>query len=137
MPLSVVWFKRDLRIEDHRPLSLAAAQGPLIALYVYEPSLLATPEFDASHLVFINECLVELDARLRERGIALTFRRGEVVDVLAALHCRHRFDALWSHEETGNRVTFDRDLAVGQWCRSQAIAWTEVPQTGVVRRLPS
>jgi len=133
--LSVVWFKRDLRIDDHRPLALAATRGPLIALYVYEPSLLATPEFDASHLVFINQCLSELDAALRRRGVAPTLRRGEVVEVLRTLRRSHRFDTLWSHEETGNRVTFDRDIAVGRWCQANAVAWTEVPQHGVIRRL--
>jgi deoxyribodipyrimidine photo-lyase len=135
MTLSVVWLKRDLRVDDHRPLAEAAARGPLIALYVYEPSLLATPEFDASHLVFINECLADLDRQLRARGVALTLRHGEAIDVLGDLHRSHRFDALWSHEETGNRVTYDRDLAVGRWCRAQGVAWTEFAQTGVVRRL--
>ncbi len=32
----VVWFKRDLRTTDHRPLT-SAATGPMIPLYVVEP----------------------------------------------------------------------------------------------------
>jgi deoxyribodipyrimidine photo-lyase len=62
---SVVWFKRDLRIDDHRPLALAAARGPVIALYVHEPALLHSPEFDPAHLRFIDECLAALDDGLR------------------------------------------------------------------------
>jgi len=132
---SVVWFKRDLRIDDHRPLALAAARGPVIALYVHEPALLHSPEFDPAQLRFIDECLAALDDGLRRRGIALTLRIGEPPQVLDALRRATGFDALWSHEETGNRLTFDRDLAVGRWCRSNGVAWTEVAQTGVVRRL--
>ncbi|MFZ9965204.1 MAG: deoxyribodipyrimidine photo-lyase, partial [Terrimicrobiaceae bacterium] len=33
----LVWFKRDLRVEDHRPLAEAAKRGPVVCLYVYEP----------------------------------------------------------------------------------------------------
>jgi len=51
----LVWFKRDLRVADHEPLARAASRGPVIALYVYEPSVLRAPEFDACHLDFIND----------------------------------------------------------------------------------
>jgi deoxyribodipyrimidine photo-lyase len=134
---SVVWFKRDLRIDDHRPLAAAAARGPVIALYVYEPSLLHSSEFDPAQFRFIDECLAALEDGLRHRGIALTLRTGEVPGVLDALRREAGFDTLWSHEETGNRLTFDRDIAVSRWCRSNGVAWTEIPQTGVARRLKS
>ena len=56
--LQVVWFKRDLRIRDHRPLYEAARTGgPLLALYVYEPEIVRADDFDPSHLVFINQSL--------------------------------------------------------------------------------
>ena len=35
--LQIVWFKRDLRTVDHRPLVEAAARGPLMPLFVVEP----------------------------------------------------------------------------------------------------
>ena len=31
---AVVWFKRDLRTQDHRPLATAAERGPVIPLLV-------------------------------------------------------------------------------------------------------
>ena len=35
--VQVVWFKRDLRVNDHRPLARAAERGPIVGLWVYEP----------------------------------------------------------------------------------------------------
>ncbi len=35
--IQIVWFKRDLRIEDHRPLARAAMAGPILPL-IEEPS---------------------------------------------------------------------------------------------------
>lgn len=34
-------------------------------------------------------------------------------------------------------MTYLRDLAVRRWCRERGVRWTEWPQFGVVRRLPS
>ena len=58
--MECVWFKRDLRVDDHAPLVEAARRGPLLALYVYEPDVLAAPEVDASHLAFVNQSLEAL-----------------------------------------------------------------------------
>ena len=37
--LNIVWFKRDLRIEDHAPLAMAARSGQVLPLYIVEPEL--------------------------------------------------------------------------------------------------
>jgi deoxyribodipyrimidine photo-lyase len=133
----VVWFKRDLRVLDHAPLAQAADRGRVLPLYVIEPSLLAAPDFDALHFEFIRECLVELRETLHRRGAPLIVRVGEVVDVLRELAAGFELAGLWSHEETGNAVTYARDRAVAAWCRAQGIPWVEVAQSGVVRRLES
>ncbi|MEM9354696.1 MAG: FAD-binding domain-containing protein [Pseudomonadota bacterium] len=135
--MQVVWFKRDLRIEDHAPLAQASRQGPCVCLYVYEPDLISSEEFDSSHLKFINESLAELDAQLRKLGGQLTYRFGHMPDVLDQLHRNHPIDAIWSHEETGNRITYDRDQRVAKWAAEHHVAWHEIPQNGVVRRLKS
>jgi deoxyribodipyrimidine photo-lyase len=138
----IVWFKRDLRVLDHRPLALAAHSGePVVCLYIHEPEILSSPEFNRSHAGFIEESLDDLDRSLRLRGTRLTVRVGEVTRVLDGLSRavgEHRGRIrLWSHEETGNRVTFDRDIRVGRWADARGVLWTEIPQNGVVRRLGS
>lgn len=136
-PVQLVWFKRDLRIRDHLPLAEAAPHGPVVCLYVYEPDLLASPEFTAAHLVFINQALTELDRQLRERGAALVVRRGAMTEVLARLRREVPLAAIWSHEETGNDLTYRRDRQVADWCRTEGVPWHEYRQDGVVRRLRS
>ncbi|MEL7474564.1 MAG: deoxyribodipyrimidine photo-lyase, partial [Planctomycetota bacterium] len=65
----VVWFKRDLRVVDHRPLADAAERCPggVVGVYIYEPIVLEAEEHDPRHLAFVNECLREVRASLRER----------------------------------------------------------------------
>lgn len=126
----VVWFKRDLRIGDHAPLIEALQQGPVIGLYLYEPELLESPEWDASHSRFIAEALRELESEWTRRGGCLLLRRGETVEQLERLHRETGFVRLWSHEETGNRLTFDRDLRVARWCRDRGSTGRSDVRTG-------
>ena len=133
--MQLIWFKKDLRTQDHRPLYEAAKRGPSVCLYIYEPELIHSEEFDTSHLEFINQSLVELDQALRALGGCLILRVGEVINVLSELHRDHPIEALWSHEETGNGVTYARDIRVKDWTQANQIPWHEFPQTGVVRKL--
>ncbi len=59
MPESVhiVWFKRDLRVHDHRPLAAAALRGPVLPLYIVEPGLWREPDAAARHWHFIRNAL--------------------------------------------------------------------------------
>jgi deoxyribodipyrimidine photo-lyase len=117
MSYRVVWFKRDLRVQDHWPLFEAAHRGPVVCLYVIEPLLWAQPDAAAQHYGFVKESLHSLDQQQQKLGARLHVAVGEVADVLAALHASDPFVALHAHEETGNAYTFARDLAVGRWCR--------------------
>ena len=133
MSLSVVWFKRDLRVTDHPPLTTAAERGPVIPLYIVEPSLHQAPDFDPRHWAFIRRSLHELRESLAGLGALLVVRVGEALPVLRTLYDETGFDALYAHEETGNDLTFQRDIDVRRWARSQGIAVYETPSGGVVR----
>jgi len=132
---ALVWFKRDLRVHDHAPLQAAAGFHDALALYVFEPEWLQSPECDASHVEFALGCLRELRASLADLGLGLLVRVGSMVPVLTQLRAEFGFTQLLSHEETGPYWSYTRDLAVGRWCASHEIPWHEFPQSGVIRRL--
>ena len=133
--VNVVWFKRDLRVTDHAPLAQACAHGSVLPLYVYEPSLIVQPDVSAQHSAFINECLQTLAVDLTSLGLKLITRGGEMIDALAAIKLRVGNLKLWSHEETGNGATYERDKRVAAWCLANGVPWHESPSGAVVRRL--
>jgi deoxyribodipyrimidine photo-lyase len=136
-PLNIVWFKRDLRIDDHRPLAIAAQAGTVLPLYIVEPELWAQPDVSARQWAFAAECLDYLQHSLATLGQPLCLMVGDAVSILQQLHNSHGIAALWSHEETGNGWTYARDRAVAAWARASGIPWHEMRQFGVVRRLKS
>jgi deoxyribodipyrimidine photo-lyase len=135
VPVDIIWFKRDLRVQDHRLLAAAAAGGPVLPVYIVEPELWRQPDASGRHWHFICESLVELNQDLARLGQPLAVRIGDAVEVLEALRRSGGIRALWSHEETGNRFTYARDRAVAAWARQHGLVWHELPQNGVRRGL--
>ncbi|MEL6297111.1 MAG: deoxyribodipyrimidine photo-lyase [Pseudomonadota bacterium] len=131
----IVWFKRDLRVHDHRPLARAAIKGKVLPLLIIEPQWWAEPDMSARQFAFMAECARELQEALAQRGQPLVVRVGDALETFEALRRQYDIEALWSHEETGNAWTYARDLAVGAWCRANGIAWHEDRQDGVIRHL--
>ena len=134
-PVNIVWFKRDLRIHDHRPLFEAAKVGPVLALYIVEAGYWALPDTSARQWSFIRESLICVDADLKKLGGGLVVRTGAVERILSDLDAQTPIAGLWSHEETGNDWTFTRDKAVERMCGVLDISWREFPQMGVKRSL--
>ena len=137
MSYGLVWFKRDLRWQDHEALANASQNGPVRCIYIVEPKLWLQPDCALQHFEFIRESLLELDTYLRSRGGCLEVHAGEAADVLAQLWDESPFSKLYAHQETGNGFTYARDLKVARWCHAKNIAWAEFAQFGVVRRLKS
>ena len=69
--VALVWLKRDLRWEDHEPISKAIDSGyPVILWYNFEPILLSDKHYSARHWHFISESLKDFD-RVFELKITL------------------------------------------------------------------
>lgn len=133
--LNIVWFKRDLRAQDNQALSRAAAHGPVLPLYVIEPDLWRAADMSGRQWRFVAEALGELRAALHQIGQPLIIRCGDIIETLQSLRDDLGISALWSHEETGNDWTYQRDQRVSAWCRDRGIPWHEVRNHGVQRRL--
>jgi deoxyribodipyrimidine photo-lyase len=134
---ALVWFKRDLRLADHAPLAAAATApgGAALGLVLIEPAWLQSPDCHPRHVDYLLKCVAALRHDLALRGLPLVVRVGEAVATLAELRRAFGYTQLFSHEETGPGWSYTRDIAVARWCRTEGVAWTEWPQTGVVRRL--
>ncbi|MDX5593232.1 cryptochrome/deoxyribodipyrimidine photo-lyase family protein [Pseudovibrio sp. SPO723] len=133
--MELVWFKRDLRVDDHAPLFNAAQRGPVLPVYIVEPELWAQPDASARQWAFVTECLEDLDTSLRNLGQPLLVQFGDVVEVFTKLQRTYQFERLWSHEETGNGWSYARDKKVSAWCKARNIPWYQLPQFGVIRGL--
>ncbi len=136
----LVWYKRDLRISDHLPLTEAMKHGisqniSVIAFYCFEPKVTRAPDFSDFHRQFIEDSLLNLSVSLERIGVSLLIFERNISEVLKYILEWYTIEHIYSHEETGNVITYDRDIMMGKYLNSKNIPWTEYPTNGVVRRL--
>ena len=132
--MNVVWFKRDLRLADHAPLAAAIDRGELLLLlYIVEPKLLRDPHYRGRHWHFIAQSLQAMNNELTALGVQIQILEGEPVALLSTLHKLQPIGHLFSHEETGLGVTFERDRQVAAFCAAKGIAWHEYQTNGIQR----
>jgi deoxyribodipyrimidine photo-lyase len=88
---SLVWFRRDLRIEDHAALhhALRASERDsarrVYCVFVFDTDILAGLPRDDRRVQFIHASLGELDARLRAWGAYLIVRHGRAAEEIPRL----------------------------------------------------
>lgn len=134
--INVVWFKRDLRLRDHAPLKAAMEKGlPVVLLYVFEPSVMAYPDSDVRHWRFVHESLMDMNANLEKQGAAMTIVQAEVANVFRCLQKAATIRTVFSHRETGNGLTFERDKNMADWFKRNGIRWQEFQSNGILRGL--
>ena len=62
MGCTVVWFRRDLRLNDHAALCAACSRGAVLPLFVLDRDMLFHPETAVARVAFMLESLKALDA---------------------------------------------------------------------------
>ena len=130
----VWWVKRDPRLADNAVLTEAARmQSPVLPMFCFEPSVIEAGDSSWMHIHAQWQAVQYLRAQLRKRNLDIVVAHGEVLEKLEKLYNHTPFTHVFSHEETGNDITFRRDLAVAQWCRERGVCYKEFPQSSVRR----
>ncbi|MGN6695827.1 MAG: cryptochrome/photolyase family protein [Aquihabitans sp.] len=94
--VSVMWFRRDLRVADNPALAAAVAAGDVVPVFVHDPAL-AGPS-GANRLAFLHATLDALDGELDGR---LVERKGDPASVIAQLAAEVQADAVYVTEDFG------------------------------------
>ena len=125
-----------MRFTDHEPLWKAQQQNlPILLLYCFEPSVMAYDDSDNRHWRFVYESLQEMRLKLKDLNADLYIFHAEALPVFEALQEQFQIHEIFSHIEVGNKITYNRDIAVQQFCHRYNIAWEESPLNGVIRKL--
>jgi deoxyribodipyrimidine photo-lyase len=134
----IVWFKRDLRFTDHAPLFHAQKQSlPIVLIYCFEPSVMSYPDSDSRHWRFVYQSLMDMQSKLDGLNARIYIFHNEVMYVFSALQSTYSIRTVYSHEEIGNNLTYERDKKMHSFFESHGVEWEEYPHNGVFRRLKS
>ena len=101
---ALLWFKQDLRLDDHPALQAGLAAECLLPVYVLDPALLQLNEFGMRRMGvhrarFLLESLVALDGELRQRGSHLLVLQGRAEQLIPQLVTRFNLQEVLTLEE--------------------------------------
>ena len=134
--INIVWFKRDLRLQDNEAIHNAIQSGqPTLLLYVFEKSLQNDTHYSARHWNFIKQSIVALNAELQPYQTKVLAVNGEVISTINSILELYTIKNVYSHQETGIRITYDRDKAFKRFCKNNQINWVENINNGIFRGL--
>jgi deoxyribodipyrimidine photo-lyase len=121
---ALVWFRRDLRSEDHAALhhALSAARGVFCA-FVFDSEILdALPSRQDRRVEFIWEALAELRAALEALGGGLLVLHGRAREEIPALAQRLQVQAVFANHDYEPQA-IGRDLDVERRLQDSGIAF--------------
>ncbi|HNW60830.1 MAG TPA: deoxyribodipyrimidine photo-lyase [bacterium] len=125
-PVTLFWFRRDLRLEDNRGLCQALRSGyPVLPLFIFDRDIL-DPLSDRQdrRVAFIHQVLQSLQARLAEHGSGLLVRQGRPVEVWRQLLEELTVQAVYTNCDY-EPYAIARDRAVATLLAERGIAFHE------------
>jgi len=82
----IVWFRRDLRVDDNPALFHASREGgPVLPLFIFDADLIGRLPSDGAAFDFQAECLNDLRKNIASLGGTLVLRHGTPLEVHKAL----------------------------------------------------
>ena len=133
-PVNLVWIKRDLRTQDHRPFQEAERLGlPYLPIFLFEPSMMGLPDHDDRHGRFQWQSLLDMQQQLAPFGRAIEVFHGESLPVFTWLLRTYRIARVFSYQESGILETWERDKAVSALLQSHGVGWKQFRRNGVQR----
>lgn len=129
--VNIVWFKRDLRLSDHEPLFRAMQEElPVLLVYVFEPDVIGSSEYSLRHWRFVWESLQAMQSEVSGKIHVLY---GDCLSIFKTVVEFYDVQNVFSYQETGIQITYDRDLKVSDHFNQERIKWIEFQTNGVKR----
>lgn len=100
---TLLWYRNDLRLHDHEPLSLAA-QSPILPLYCFDPRQFATTSFGFAktgnyRARFLLESVMDLRQSWQHLGGDLVIRCGKPEEIIPNLVQAYGVSSVYFHQE--------------------------------------
>lgn len=124
MRINIMWFRRDLRLEDNAALYHALKSGlPVLPIFIFDRTILDKLENKADRRVeFIHAALEEMQDALVKTGASMLVEHGTPAAVFASLVQRYEIDSVFTnHDDEPDAL--ERDTAVAALLAKQQIAF--------------
>tara|TARA_B100000900_G_scaffold106510_1_gene88431 strand:- start:1899 stop:3362 length:1464 start_codon:yes stop_codon:yes gene_type:complete len=134
--INIVWFKRDLRTQDHYPLNYAEKEeNDYLCIYIYDPKKIAHKSCSLRHLQFVYHSINDINNTLNKFSRKIVIFHNDTLKVFDYLCKEYSISKIFSYQETDVKSFWDIDKKVNLLCLKNNIRWIEYQRDGIVRGL--
>lgn len=120
-PVTVFWFRRDLRLKDNAGLYHALKNHEnVLPLFIFDQNILKGLPQDDRRVLFIHRTILELKTELQKKGSDLLVRYGQPLDVYKKLLTEFKVQAVYANHDY-EPSAIQRDTEVKNFCEAQQI----------------
>ena len=123
-PISIFWFRRDLRLHDNAGLYHALCSGtPVIPIFLFDTAILDGLENKTDKRVhFIHNALTHLQQQLSAMGSTLFVQHGTAIDCFKELAREHNIAAVYTNHDY-EPYAINRDTEIGTFLQTKNITF--------------
>ncbi|MGK0256216.1 MAG: deoxyribodipyrimidine photo-lyase [Arcobacteraceae bacterium] len=105
----ILWFRRDLRVEDSAILHYA--NGEVLPIFIFDKNILDKLESNDKRVTFIYKSVISLKMKLQNIGLDLAIYYGYPQEIFKTLQKKHNFDeVLCSCDFDSYAITRDKEI---------------------------
>jgi len=120
-PISVFWFRRDLRLQDNTALYHALKLGePVLPIFIFDTDITNQLNEDDARVNFIYDTLIDIDKELKSYGSSLLILKGNVDEVWHTLIKDHKVANVFFNRDY-EPYARERDRRIGRMMETHGI----------------
>lgn len=121
-PVTIFWFRRDLRLEDNAALHHALRSGkPVVPIFIFDRNILDQLEDRNDRRVnFIYQAVQQLQGQLTEMGSNLEVYYGFPQEVFSQLLKKYQVEEVFTNHDY-EPYGLERDATIGDYLKQQGV----------------
>lgn len=122
---SLVWLRRDLRLDDHPALFQAIQNSEAVSLvFIFDQTILSKLDDDDRRLSFIWQSLEQIQAKIRQHlpTFSIICAHGDPVELLPKICKNLAVDCIFTHDDYEPQAML-RDASIAKTCKDMDIAF--------------
>ena len=132
--INIVWFKRDLRLQDHLPLKNAEESNlRYLCIYIIDPVIMKHPDNSLRHQQFIYHSILDMNKKLDKYDKEVLIFQKETHIVFNYLSKKFSINNIFSYQESGTKLSWDIDKKVTKYCKAKDVNWIQYQRDGIIR----
>ena len=130
--IDIMWFRKDLRLEDNPALDSIAKRSRIAALYIFDVEIMQGNDYSVIHHNFIEDSVSNLTHDFIAVGGSFNVFYSKTITIFDLIHKKYGIKKVFSNHETGNWITFNRDKRLSDYFIQNRIDWIKLQTNGVI-----